>query len=418
MKNHHCFICLCLLLTAVLLTGCGRMTAAADPSLPSEQTPVPIATPESAPAPTPSYDLSFTVGGQAISPGTQSLDLTKASSAEIDRLISVLPALTSLNSLELGQAQAEAPLISWEQVYALRQGLPRAAIHYAFTVQGYPFTLDDEILNLNHLVFSDEGALAEKIAACMPNLKILDMDSCGVSNESMAAIRDHFPGVDVVWRVKVGIDYSLRTNETRLVVSNPDRGGDLNTPEAIEGLYYCTKAKYLDLGHNYKMTDISFVRNMPDLEVLILAMTAVKDISALESCPKLNYLEYQSSAACDLRPLSKLTELKDLNICYDLALHDIRPIYDLDLDRLYIGCFSPIPKEQIAEFQKRHPNCQINTTTDDPTNEGWRMDVNEEGVWDNVPRYALLRQQFQYDNFPGCYAYTANDYRVYGRFEY
>ncbi|MCR5090030.1 MAG: hypothetical protein K6C08_11040, partial [Oscillospiraceae bacterium] len=234
----------------------------------------------------------------------------------------------------------------------------------------------------------------------------------------MAAIRDSFPGVDVVWRVKVGIDYSLRTNETRLVVSNPDRGGDLNTPEAIEGLYYCTKAKYLDLGHNYKMTDISFVRNMPDLEVLILAMTAVKDISPLENCPKLNYLEYQSSAACDLRPLSKLTQLKDLNICYDLALHDIRPIYDLDLDRLYIGCFSPIPKDQIAEYQKRHPGCQINTTTDDPTNEGWRMDVNEEGVWDNVPRYALLRQQFQYDNFPGCYAYTANDYRVYGRFEY
>ena len=43
-------------------------------------------------------------------------------------------------------------------------------------------------------------------------------------------------------------------------------------------------------------------------------------------------------------------------------------------------------------------------------------DIN--GVWSNVPRYNQLRIEFEYDNFPGCYAYTENDTRVYGRFEY
>ena len=380
-----------------------------------EPTPEPTPTP----TPTPTYDLSFSVAGQQISPSVSYLDLSEASEEEVDRLISVLPALTSLRSLDLGSAAAESPTISWQQVRALREGLPQADIQYSFTVQGYPFTLSDKILNLNHMIFNDDGDLAESIAVCMPNLQILDMDSCGVSNESMAAIRDHLPGVDVVWRVWIGSDYSARTNAIRLMVSNPDRGGDLNTPESIEGLFYCTNVKYLDMGHNYQLSDVSFLENMPDLEVLILAMSAVKDISPIANCKNLNYLEYQTSAAGDLSPLSGLTKLKDLNICYNFALRDIRPIMNLDLDRLYIGCLSPVPPEQIQQYRQLHPNCIVNSTTEDPTEESWRYgDIHNNGGWETAPRYEQLREEFKYSNFPECYNYCGNDPCEYGRFEY
>ena len=375
--------------------------------------------PASAAAPSSAYDLDFSVGEQKISASMTTLDLSQATAEEVDRVIEVLPALTSLTTLELGSAAAEEPRISWEQVHALAEGLPQATINYSFTVRGYPFKLTDQILNLNHLVFDDEGELAAQIASCMPNLKVLDMDSCGVSNESMAAIRDRFPGVEVVWRVWIGADYSTRTNVERLMISNPDRGGDLNTPESIEGLFYCNKIKYLDMGHNYLMTDISFIRNMPDLEALIIAMTAIKDISPLAGCKNLNYLEYQTSAACDLSPLSGLTKLKDLNICYNFALRDIRPIMDLDLDRLYIGCLSPVPPEQIAQYRQLHPNCIVNDTTEDPTEESWRYgDIHNNGGWEAAPRYERLRLEFEYDNFPTCYAYRGNDGMEFGRFEY
>ena len=359
------------------------------------------------------------IGDQQISASMTSLDLFQATPEEVDRLISVLPALTSLKTLELGSANAEDPVISWEQVRALEQGLPQATLNYTFSLRGYPFKLSDQILNLNHLVFEDEGKLAEQIASCMPNLKVLDMDSCGVSNESMAAIRDRFPNVNVVWRVWIGADYSTRTDVERLMISNPDRGGDLNTPESIAGLFYCNKVKYLDMGHNYLMTDISFIRNMPDLEVLIIAMTAIKDISPLAGCKNLNYLEYQTSAASDLSPLSGLTKLKDLNICYDFALRDIRPIMNLELDRLYIGCLSPVPPEQIAQYRQLHPNCIVNDTTEDPTEESWRYgDIHHNGGWEAAPRYEKLRLEFEYDNFPTCYAYCGNDGMEFGRFEY
>ncbi len=429
MKNYLAFSVAFLLLLSVLAGcgGAGRKDAltSAEASAPAEETasgtspessPEPVLEPT--PEPTPTYDLSFTVGGQPLSENTESLDLTLASSDEIDRLITVLPALPMLQTLELGSAAAESPAISWDQIYALEQGAPQAILHYSFTVQGYSFSLSDEILNLNHIVFSDEGALASKIANCMPNLRILDMDSCGVSNGSMAAIRDFFPDVEVVWRVWIGTGYSVRTNVDRIMISNPDRGGDLDTPESIEGLYYCTKTKYLDMGHNAFLKDISFLANMPDLEVLIIAMSEVKDLSPLANCPKLNYLEMQNTAVGDLRPLSSLKELRDLNICYNFALWDISPLYDLNLDRLYIGCFTPISQDQVAEFRKLHPNCVINTTTEDPTEEGWRAGWVAEGVWETMPRYVQLYDEFQYGNFPFCYSYTENDPRVYNRFSY
>ena len=42
------------------------------------------------------------------------------------------------------------------------------------------------------------------------------------------------------------------------------------------------------------------------------------------------------------------------------------------LDRLWIGCLTPIPPEQVEEFKALFPNCKVNTTTLDPTEEGWR----------------------------------------------
>ena len=422
--------CTALLLSVLLLTGCGKKSdssasvqqAAPTPAPAAAEitpTPAPTPVPTPTPTPTPTYDLNFSIGEQQISASMTSLDLSQATAEEVDRLISVLPALTSLNTLELGTADGENPVISWEQVRALEEGLPQATLNYTFSIRGYLFHLSDQILNLNHLVFEDEGALAEQIASCMPNLKVLDMDSCGVSNESMAAIRERFPNVNVVWRVWIGADYSTRTDVERLMISNPDRGGDLNTPESIAGLFYCNKVKYLDMGHNYLMTDISFIRNMPDLEVLIIAMTAIKDISPLAGCKNLNYLEYQTSAASDLSPLSGLTKLKDLNICYDFALRDIRPIMNLELDRLYIGCLSPVPPEQIAQYRQLHPNCIVNDTTEDPTEESWRYgDIHHNGGWEAAPRYEKLRLEFEYDNFPTCYAYCGNDGMEFGRFEY
>ena len=50
-----------------------------------------------------------------------------------------------------------------------------------------------------------------------------------------------------------------------------------------------------------------------------------------------------------------------------------------------------MPKDQIEEFRKLHPNCEVNDTCID-SHDGWRWDEDR----NYFPRYALLREQMGY----------------------
>ena len=201
----------------------------------------------------------------------------------------------------------------------------------------------------------------------------------------------------------------MRTDVERILASNPGIGGEL-TPENTKSLKYCTKVKYLDLGHNSYLSSIEFVRYMPDLEAAILAMGDWSDASPLSGCTKLRYAELQTTCINDLRPLVTLTSLTDLNLCYNFALHDISPLYELtQLQRLYLGKYTPVPAEQVAEMQRRAPNCEINTTTENPTDGKWRYTAVTPYGNEVAPAYQWLRDVMRYDEAPSSYAYSYND---------
>ena len=326
-----------------------------------------------------------------------------------------LAVLQELRTVELGACPdaAESPL-DWEALAAVEKVLPGAEFHYAFTLYKKSFDLQSTEMDLNHIAMSDEGALVKKVAACLPGLTLLDMDFCEVSDESMARIRDSLPGAEVVWRIWFGDNkisgYSVRTNVTKILASNPGIGGEL-TPENTRSLKYCTKVQYLDLGHNDQLTDLSFVRYMPDLEVAVLSMGGFSDLSPLADCPKLEYLELFTGAVSDLRPLSGLKNLRHLNVAWCFALTDITPLYELtELERLWLGAYDPVPREQIEEMQRRAPNCEIDFESRDPTGGHWRyVDTDREGHGILHPRYLLLYEQFEYGRAPYCYSYIRND---------
>ena len=350
--------------------------------------------------------------GTLLPADTKEVDLTEAPTAENLLPLVLLP---ELETVELGSCEDAAESdMDWEALAAAEAACPQAEFHYAFRLYKKSFDLQSTEMDLNHITMTDEGALVKKVALCMPQLSLLDMDFCEVSDEAMADIRDSLPNTEVIWRIWFGNGkrngYSVRTDVTRILASNPDKAGEL-TPENTRSLQYCTKVKYLDLGHNDQMTDISFVRYMPDLEVAVLAMGGFSDLSPLADCPKLEYLEIQTSAASDLRPLAGLTNLRHLNIAYIFSLTDITPLYNLtNLERLWIGAYDPVPMEQIEEMQRRAPNCEIDYTTTNPTGGNWRyVGTDKEGHGILHPRYALLHEQFEYGRAPYCYSYLAND---------
>ncbi len=342
--------------------------------------------------PTPTLIVSFP-NGVAVPVNVKSVDLSALRSDQVDAALRSLRQLTGPEVLELGTEREDGP--TWAQIARLREAAPGAALRYCFTLYGKAVTLEDETLDLNHIEMDDNGAHVREVIACMPRLRWLCMDSCGVDNEHMAAIRDDFPSVEVVWRVWFGWVYTVRTDVEKILASKTSWGGEM-TSDDVSVLRYCTKVRYLDLGHNNNIDDISFVSCMPDLEVCILAMNDLHDLSPLADCPKLEYLElFHNYHLRDLSPLAGLKNLRHLNVSNCWELDDISPLYGLDLERLYIGVMTKVPAEQIAEYRRLHPDCEVEDTLYEGSEATWRFtDMTSNEL---VPRYALLREQFGYD---------------------
>ena len=334
---------------------------------------------------------SIRLGGQRLAWDTAELDLSALTRSEVEETVKALPLLEKLRYVDLGSADEEdETALTLEDVHLFQQACPEVDFAYSFSLYNVEISTLDEELNFKRIKMRDEGEAVRAILPCMPRCRTLDMDSCGVSNEAMAAIRDDFPDIKVIWRVYFGSKYAARTDATRILASDGENFiWDYNS----EALKYCTDVVYLDLGHN-QMEDISFVSYMPNLEVAILAINYWSDASPLANCPNLEYLEIFSTRVTDLSPLAGLTNLKHLNIAYNWELEDISPLYGLtNLERLWIGCVNEVPQEQIEEIRRRLPDCEINSTAFSPTSEGWR----------DHERYELLREQFEYDHAPFNY---------------
>ena len=353
----------------------------------------------------PEVSVRYTVtlpDGSVLPSDTRSYDYSKAAGAEVMAAAPALSLLPGLKTLKLG---AERDSLRLDRVHELRQILPDTVFQYSFDLYGTACDLSAGTINLFHVPVDDDAARVDLAMACMPQLSYVDMDSCGVSNARMEQLHLKYPNVKLVWRVWFGRNYSVRTDVVRILASNPTNGGMLYNRDA-EALSCCHDVRYLDLGHNKQLTDISFVRSMPNLEVAILAMCDWTDASPLADCPELEYLEMFSTECCDLTPLAGLQKLRHLNIATNVGITDLSPLYGLtDLERLWVGSYIRVPNEQVDEMRRHAPGCEINTSVyDDPTSGGWRY--NRDG--NMTERYYILRMQFEgYKS--SAYSFSWND---------
>ena len=426
-------LCLLLALT-LLLAGCSRGGSAPGASAKSGQTTenaesgsvepggqeLPSDADETAPgaAATPRADVSLP-DGRVIESDSESVDLSACSSTELEAALDALKALPALKRVELGEERAE---LSWESIEALRAALPEVGIRFAFDLYGTECNLENTEISLYHVpIDADDGVFLERVMDLMPQLAYVDLDGCGLPMWRCEEINLRRPDVKVVFRVWFGVNYSVRSDVEMILASKPTTGGELS-PDRVEGLYYCHDVKYLDVGHNLMMTDIGFIAEMPKLEVAILAMCNWSDATPLSHCPELEYLEMQTTLCTDLSPLSGLTKLRHLNICNigmdqvrgtPVHLTDISPLYSLtELERLWVGAYNDVPKEQIEEMRRRAPNCEVNDTVADPHGGRWRCidmaDFINTYVDTYHERYILLREQFG-DYEYKAYSFSWND---------
>ena len=380
-----------------------------------------------------SYD--FSVLGTQASLSDTFLDLQAITPADVDTVAKILPGMTQLEKIDIG---SELSGLTLEDVGKLYAAAPDIIIDYDMSVMGKIFSLEDEILDFNHIYMPDNGAYVKSILPYCKNCKCLDMDSCGKGeefNQAMAAIQEEFPNIDVVWRIWFGENYSVRTNVTKILASKPSKGGKLYNDDALQ-LRYCTKVRYLDLGHNDNISDFSFVSYMPDLEIIVMSMTGVSDLTPFANCKHLKYIEAGNTNISDLSPLAYCTELCHLNIGTCPGVTDLSPLFDLPMRRLWLCTNSGqhctnYSSEQAAQFAQLHPECEVNTTC--PTGygnedaegyvkEGWKYwQQYLTSDWDYYGRtgyfpaqrplgyWKVVYKAFEYNLNEGAYAFSWND---------
>lgn len=343
-----------------------------------------------------SFQYGFSIAGQNVDASTTSLDLSGSSSDEITSVAPLLSRMDGITEVNMGGASGG---LTFEDVGLVQSTCPNAAVEYHFSLFDKDFSTLDEQMDFWYVPMDDGGAAVRQVLPYMKNCSYVDMDSCGISNEDMAALQADFPEMKIVWRVWFAERYSVRTDVEKILASKPSVGGTIYDSDASV-LQYCTDVKYLDLGHNVEITDISFCAHMPKLEVFIIAMNHVSDLTPLSHCYNLEYLEIQTTNVTDISPLADLVSLRHLNIGELPELYDISPLYGItELERLWITSTTPIPADQVAHMHECAPNCDINTTASEPHGEKWRYYKYDPAIprywW--VERHELLREQMGYN---------------------
>ena len=339
--------------------------------------------------------FSAVIGGKVYDGAATSLDLRDARHEDAQALAMVLSCMKKLTFVELGSEDSGS--IPWADIALWKDKCRDVQFRYSFTLYGRRVDLDTETLDYRGIPIRDNGNALFSVLSCMNHCTLVDLDSTGIADSSLEELRSRFPDTKIVWRVWFGENYSVRTDVEKILASKPTVGGMISDASMLR---YCTDVKYLDLGHNDELQDLSFVSAMPKLEVLIIAMTAITDISPLQNCPKLEYVEFNSTNISDLTPLQGCTGIHHLNIAGCPKIRDITPLYGMtELERLWIGRDTPVPAEQVQRMREIVPACKINTTTDDPHGDAWRFTDYDPEIpkyyW--VPRYELLREQMGYN---------------------
>ncbi len=333
-------------------------------------------------------EYRIVIGGEEISPDTAKLDFSDCSYEEAIESAKLLEMLPNVTELELMTADGSSPF-SLEDVIGIQEACPQLKINYSFELFGKQVnTSTTDRLEYYDTEIGDAGLdTFRKVIPLMHGLEYLRFDGCGTSDEAVAQLRDEFPEVKIVWLVKIGV-ISIYTDTLRLWVND-----GFFTSELWK-LKYCTDVRYIDFGHAVAVTNVEWARYMPDLEVCIVAMTAITDISPLAECKKLEFLEIFTNDVSDLSPLAELENLEYLNIG-NMPITDISPIFGLDkLKMVNCNMCQSLSQDQIDEFKALHPDTIFNYVWyENPKGTGWNFDSNK----NPTERYQLLRRQIGYD---------------------
>ena len=241
-----------------------------------------------------------------------------------------------------------------------------ASAEETVTIGGKDFDASLEVLDLDEagVVVKNDIAEVEAAVLKMPALKEVRMYKSTLTHEQMDHLFDTYPDVFFGWTLKIW-PHVIRTDQTAFSTLHgncPKENDGFHNSYNLSMLRYCKYMQGVDIGHNY-LTDLSFLAEMPQIKVLIIASNyRIVDISPLAALKDLEYLEIFATKVTDISPLASCTKLRDLNMACVPGVTDLTPLDNLPLER-FMAAKVNVTKEQKAAFEAAHPDCRIDWTT-------------------------------------------------------
>lgn len=252
--------------------------------------------------------------------------------------------------------------------------------------RSFTCTSDAEIINLGDTYVNDFSVF-EAFLSSLPNLKKVDMFSTPVSRTQIEELAQLFPQIEFGWTMKMG-DHKIRTDATAFSTLHSNKSGQHRSID-FSVLKYCKNLLALDIGHN-AVDDISFLYDLPQLKVLIVACNYITDITPIGSLENLEYLELFKNKVTDISPLRNCKKLIDLNICFNY-IKDYSPVYGLkNVERLWVynsnnySDKSPVSAEEVQKMISALPDAHIDSKS-----------YSTLGGWREHERYDVIYEMFK-----------------------
>ena len=249
----------------------------------------------------------------------------------------------------------------------LHKALPDCDIHWTYELNGKVYDSD-----VTELTVDTTDGLHEALQ-CLPDVETVDMTSFEPDTETLDSLIADYPQIQFLFYVHFG--HKTVRSDITCFSTLIGLDSDIFTSETISPLFkYCKHLRALDIGHN-RLTDLTELGTLTELQVLIIADNKMTDISPIGNLVNLEYLElFLNRKVTDLSALSNLTKLKYLNLGYLTRIKDIDFIEDLPELKMLWTRGSGVPKALMKEYEEKYPDIQFHYTCSNgsSTCHGWR----------------------------------------------
>lgn len=331
-------------------------------------------------------------------------DWTGRGAGEVNASVEEAKSLTVPCVVKLSSSLSKA------DVKKLQAAAPNVLFDYSFTLYGKTLSTLSKTVSYVNANIGDGGAPAIREALdILTRCTHFKLDNCKLSNEVLAKIRDDYKArTEIIWRIFHYYPNSTSTKSRSWLTDTTVLRAVYHVDDSNSYLFkYLTKVKYVDLGHNTSMRDLSFLGYMPDLELAILSGSPITDLSPLANCKKLDFLELAwCGSLSNIAPLAQCSSLKFLNLSYT-RVKDLAPVKNLPLEMLcYInsGNYPGLTTDYWGQVQSWLPKCWITCdpmngifadgSSESPYGVGWRYKANWGGYTDC---YKKVRVVFNLD---------------------